>query len=145
MLEKIERYGNAMDSLLHGTPFAIRNFRRQHPHEPVRLFATTKGRRMDNEMPLLWFSRHWAFARYGTLILTDQRLKCGNWSIWLNKLKFAELAVRHQSVWHRGMILHLADYTGDYYQFGMAYLPEWLTQNIVKLKVVDHTHSKRSG
>lgn len=116
---------------LYGVPGKVARFERDNPDETVLAQGAVKAKRSADNQPVQ-YEPEWILARRGALILTDQRLVCDDWSISLERVKYAE-AVTFGS----GMVLKVADDTGTHYQFGLNRSAEWLEQTVLPLKRTD--------
>jgi len=112
------------------TPLTMNKFRNQYPDETIYAYGATKARKTDAEEAVSGTS--WAFSRRSTLILTNERLKCGDWDIPIAKIKYAGA-----SYFGSAIILKIADASGNHYQFGLQKDDAWLHQPILPIKVTD--------
>lgn len=112
------------------SPITLNRFRKQHPDETIYVYGATKAHRTDSEKAVS--GTNWAFSRRSTLILTDERLKCGDWDIPIAKIKYAEA-----SYFGSAIILKVADSSGNHYQFGLQKDDAWLKQSVIPVKLND--------
>lgn len=100
---------------LYRTSSAAARFEEAHPGERVMVAAACKAVRSDQELPLSRGS-HWALARRANLVISEQRLVCGDWEIAVSDVTRAKRAAI-QGTLSRGVVLRLATASG-HYQFG---------------------------
>lgn len=111
-------------------PLALYRFRKSYPNEIIHAYGATKAHRTDSEQEIS--GSGWAFSRRGTLILTDERLLCGDWVIPVDKVKYAEA-----TYFGAAIILKVADNSGNHYQFGLQKDPAWIEQPVIPIKITD--------
>ncbi|MAU10125.1 MAG: hypothetical protein CL607_09910 [Anaerolineaceae bacterium] len=118
---------------------AVRRFVEHHPDEQLLAAGAAKARRMSEEQDVM-YGVGWMVARRAPVILSDHRLKCGDWDIPLAKIKYAEIMTIRSFI-SKGFVIKVADDTGNHYQFGVPYDTAWLEQDVLSFKQVESSMS----
>ena len=75
---------------------------------------------------------HWVTSQRAVVLLTDKKIKCGQWDIPLENIETAQL-LKINSLFGPGQVLKLKTKDEIHYQFGMQFNPEWTNQSVLPL------------
>ena len=113
--------------LIYMTGRARRKFEYANPYETVLATDASKGiiteRNQDIQRGFDWIT-----SQRAIIILTDKKIVCGKWTIFLDTITAAQL-IKCSG----GQVLKISTEDGTNYQFGMQFNPEWTTQQILPL------------
>jgi hypothetical protein len=76
----------------------------------------------------------WVTSQRAVVLLTDKKIKCGQWDIPLENIETAQL-LKINSLFGPGQVLKLKTMDDIHYQFGMQFNPEWTNQNVLPLTI----------
>lgn len=79
---------------------------------------------------------NWVVSRRAVAILTDKRIKCGDWEIPLASITKSEL-IKIRGLISTGQLLHITTDKNEGYQFGMQLNPDWMNQNVLPLQLIN--------
>jgi hypothetical protein len=117
--------------LIYGTGRVRRKFERDNPNEKVLAADSSKGivttTNQDIQRGLDWVT-----SQRAVILLTDQKLVCGKWTIPLDTISTAQL-LKINSLFGGGQILKVQTTDDKNYQFGMQRNPEWTSQQRLPL------------
>ncbi|MEQ1732732.1 MAG: hypothetical protein ABL940_03615 [Bacteroidia bacterium] len=117
--------------LIYGTRRIKRKFELSNPSE--RVFATDASKGiMTTTNQDIKRGLNWATSQRAIVILTDQKIICGNWIIPLDSISTAQL-VKINSLFGGGQVLKIQTTDDKNYQFGMQLNPEWTSQKKLPL------------
>lgn len=119
--------------LVAGTKRIRRNFERKNPNEKVLAADAGKGIMTSTDQNIQR-GLDWATAQRAVIMLTDQNIICGKWTIPLVNVSTAQL-IKINSTFGSAQILKIQTTDDKNYQFGMQINPEWTTQNRLPLKL----------
>ncbi|AEE48719.1 hypothetical protein Halhy_0812 [Haliscomenobacter hydrossis DSM 1100] len=117
--------------LIYGTGRTRRRFELDHPNEKVLAADASKGivttTNQDIQRGLDWVT-----SQRAVVLLTDQKIICGKWTIPLDTISRAQLFKIH-SLFGSGQVLKVQTTDDKNYQFGMQLNPEWTNQQRLPL------------
>lgn len=117
--------------LIYRTRRVRRKFERDNPNEKVLAADASKGivttTNQDIQRGLDWVT-----SQRGVVLLTDQKLVCGKWTIPLDNISKAQL-LKINSLFGGGQVLKVQTTDNKNYQFGMQLNPEWTSQQRLPL------------
>lgn len=117
--------------LIYGTGRVRRKFERNNPNEKVLAADASKGivttTNQDIQRGLDWVT-----SQRAVILLTDQKLVCGKWTIPLETISTAQL-LKIKSLFGGGQVLKVQTTDDKNYQFGMQLNPEWTSQQRLSL------------
>lgn len=76
----------------------------------------------------------WVTSQRAVVLLTDKKVKSGQWNIELDNIESAQLVLVN-SLYGKGQILKISTIDNKHYQFGMQFSPEWTNQNVLPLTI----------
>jgi hypothetical protein len=76
----------------------------------------------------------WAVSQRAIILLTDKKVICGKWTIFLEDIATAQL-LKINSLLGGGQVLRIQTKDNKNYQFGMQLNPEWTTQKTLPLSL----------
>lgn len=106
---------------LYGTGRAKNAFELLNPNEPVLMATACKAR--QPAAPNL--GAGWAFSKRSALLITEQRMLCGDWDIPIDALERVSYS-SFNGVTSKGMVLTVLTRDGESYQFGLGKSEDWL-------------------
>jgi hypothetical protein len=121
----------AVVDLFYGVNRAKKNYQRLNTSEKVLAADGAKGIKTQGDKAIETGAQ-WIGAKRAVVMLTDQRIKCGDWNIPLDTIKTANL-LKIGSLFGQGQILKIQTNDSQYYQFGMQFNPEWVNQDVLPL------------
>ena len=130
--EKMELLKKITD-LIFGTKSVKNNFSTNYPGEKILASDASKGFRTEQEEDIKYGS-NWTTSQRAIIILTDKRIKCGQWEIRLDEIENAKL-VKVSSMFIPVYILKLKTTNKGYFQFGMQMNQEWVNQTVLPLEL----------
>ena len=74
----------------------------------------------------------WVTSQRSVILLTDKRVKCGQWDIPLDNIASAEL-LKINTTFGPGQVLKITTKDQENFQFGMQMNHEWTTQKVLPL------------
>ena len=116
----------SLTDLMYRTKRTRRKFELDNPDEVVLAADASKGIIATDHN--LQRGPQWITSQRAVILLTDKRIICGKWTIPLDTISFASLLT-----YGTGQVLMLETNTGEKYQFGMQYNPEWESQQVLSL------------
>ena len=117
--------------LIYGTERARRKFEQDNPNEKVlaadasKSIVTTTNQGIQRGLD-------WVTSQRAVVILTDQKIVCGKWTIPLDTISSAQL-LKINSLFGGGQVLKVQTKDDKNYQFGMQLNPEWTNQQYLPL------------
>lgn len=112
--------------LIYGTERVRRTFERDNPDEKVLAADASKGivtaTNQDIQRGLDWIT-----SQRAVVMLTDQKIVCGKWTIPLDTIATVQL-LKINSLLGSGQVLKIQTTDNKNYQFGMQLNPEWTNQ-----------------
>jgi hypothetical protein len=116
---------------IYGTGRVRLKFSTDNPNERVLAADASKGI-MTKENNEIKRGFDWTTSQRAVLLLTNKRLKCGEWDIPLEKIDSAEL-VKINTTFGPGQVLKITTNDQDNFQFGMQMNQEWTKQSALPL------------
>lgn len=116
---------------IYGTGRVRKKFATQNPNEIVLAADASKGI-MTKGNREVERSLNWATSQRAVVLLTDKRIKCGQWDIPLYNIESAQL-VKINTAFGPGQVLKLETKDKENYQFGMQMNREWTKQEVLPL------------
>ena len=126
---------NRLTQLLYRTEAKRRAFLRAHPDEPLCAAGASKAIRVDSDRPVGRGAR-WVVARRAVLLVSDERLVCGDWEVPVEDIEQAVI-LRLKSTSGRGIVLKIATRGGQHYQFGLLHDDAWFERLPFPVEVQD--------
>ena len=111
--------------------FQVKRYKNKHPDTPVLIADATKARQMEANADVK-NGAGWIFSRRAVLMLTEDKLVCGDWHIPLNQIDSVSL-LEVKQLFLKTHILKVQS-NGQHYQFGLPYNPSWEEQTHFPLK-----------
>jgi hypothetical protein len=112
--------------IIYGTGRIRRKFEQDNPNEKVLAADASKGivttTNQDIQRGLDWVT-----SQRAVVLLTDQKIICGKWTIPLDTISTAQL-LKINSLFGGGQVLKVQTTDDKNYQFGMQLNPEWTNQ-----------------
>lgn len=108
-------------------------FRKQNPDEAILAADGAKAICTNAEVGVER-RLEWAASRRSVVMLTDKRIKCGNWNIPLDEITSATV-VQFLSFFGQGQVVKIETVHGKHYQFGMQRNQEWTNQNVLPVTI----------
>jgi len=127
----INKLLKAIVDLFYGVNRVKKNYQQLNPSETVLAADGAKGIKTQGDKEIETGAQ-WIGAKRAVVMLTDQRIKCGDWNIPLETINTAKL-LKIASLFGQGQILKIQTNDSQYYQFGMQFNPEWVNQNTLPL------------
>jgi hypothetical protein len=128
MLNKLQK---AIVDLFYGIDRVKKNYQRLNPSENILAADGAKGIKTTGDKEIETGTQ-WIGAKRAVIMLTDQRIKCGDWNIPLETIQTAKL-LKIASLFGQGQILKIQTNDSQHYQFGMQINPAWLKQDVLPL------------
>ena len=116
---------------IYGTEQIKLKFLTDHRDEKVLAADASKGI-MTKEKNEVKRGFDWVTSQRAVVLLTDKRIKCGQWDIPLEIIKNAELVKIH-TTFGPGQVLKITTNEQDNFQFGMQMNKEWTEQKVLPL------------
>lgn len=107
------------------------NYSRDNPTERILAADGSKGITTKGDKGIER-GLDWVTSQRAVVLLTDKKIKCGQWVIPLEKIETAQL-LKINSLFGQGQVLKLKTEDDNHYQFGMQFNPEWINQNVLPL------------
>lgn len=117
--------------LIYGTGRIKRKFELSNPNERVFAADASKGIMTTTNQDIKR-GLNWATSQRAIVMLTDQKIICGNWIIPLDTISTTQL-VKINSLFGGGQVLKIQTTDDKNYQFGMQLNPEWTSQKKLPL------------
>ena len=116
---------------IYGTRRVRRQYSTNNPDEKVLAADASKGimTKGDNEVKR---GLDWARSQRAVVLLTDKRIKCGQWNIPLEKIESSEL-VKINTTFGPGQVLKIRTKDQNNFQFGMQMNREWTDQDVLPM------------
>lgn len=127
--------------LLYGVERAKTNYARANPTEKILAADGSKGITTKGEKEIER-GLDWVTSQRAVVLLTNKKIKCGQWEIPLENIETAQL-LKIRSLFGPGQVLRVKTKDGSHYQFGMQLNPEWANQNALPL-TIEHGQIKTS-
>lgn len=119
--------------LIYGTQQVKKRYELDHPNETVMAADACKGI-VNNSDRELERGLDWVGAQRAVILLSDQKIICGRWTIMLNDVEKAQL-IKINDLISSAQVLKIQTKDNRYYQFGMQINPEWTRQTALVLQV----------
>ena len=119
--------------LLYGTQRVKKRYELEHPDETVLAADACKGI-VNNSDRVLERGLDWVGALRAVILLSDQKIICGRWTIMLDDIETAQL-IKINSLFGGAQVLKIQTKDDRYYQFGMQINPDWTRQTALVLQV----------
>lgn len=117
--------------LIYGTGRVRRKFEQANPNEKVlaadasKVIVTTTNQDIQRGLD-------WVTSQRAVVLLTENKIVCGKWSISLDEITTAQL-LKIKSLFGGGQVLKVQTTDDKNYQFGMQLNPEWINQQRLPL------------
>jgi hypothetical protein len=118
--------------LIYGTGRVRREFEQENPSEKVLAADASKGIVTSTNQDIQR-GLDWVISQRAVVLLTENKIICGKWSIPLDTISTAQL-LKINSLFGAGQILKVQTTDDKNYQFGMQLNPEWTNQQRLPLK-----------
>ncbi|MFH1778572.1 MAG: hypothetical protein ABH847_00870 [Candidatus Omnitrophota bacterium] len=122
-----------LTNFIFGVPWTIKSLRKKEPNSKIIASGATKGRILKNESNVQ-YGFGWIISRRSALILTEEKLLCGNWVIPLSDIQKASM-LKFRSTFSKGLVLKISTKNNKHYQFGLTYDPIWENQKILQFEI----------
>lgn len=126
---------NGIVNIIYGTNRAVNKFLLYHPDEQVIAASGVKGVKSTPKSEVDTGAK-WIVSRRAVAILTDKRIKCGDWDIPLSSINSAEL-INLRGLISKGQLLNISTEDNVGYQLGMQLNKDWLNSDHLKLEYLD--------
>ena len=126
---------NSIINIIYGTKRAVNKFKLAHPDEKVIAASGVKGVKSTPKSEVDTGAK-WIVSRRAVAILTDKRIKCGDWDIPLSTINSAEL-INLRGLISKGQLLNISTVDKVGYQLGMQLNKDWLNSEHLKLEYVN--------
>ena len=117
--------------LIYGVGRVKANYSKDNPTEKILAADGSKGITTKGNKGIER-GLDWVTSQRAVVLLTDKKIKCGQWDIPLEKIENAQL-LKINSLFGQGQVLKLKTKDDNHYQFGMQFNPEWTNQNVLPL------------
>ncbi|HSU51769.1 MAG TPA: hypothetical protein VLJ41_14290 [Segetibacter sp.] len=117
--------------LIYGTGRVRRKFELDNPSEKVLAADASKGI-VTTSNQNIQRGLNWVTSQRAVVVLTDQKIVCGKWTIPLDTISTAQL-IKINSLFGGGQVLKVQTTDDKNYQFGMQLNPEWTSQQQLPL------------
>lgn len=118
--------------LIYGTKRVVKRYQLNHPAETVFAADASKGI-ITSANKQVERGLDWITSQRAVVLLTNQKLVCGQWTIPLNEIISAKL-IMVKSLFGGGQVLSVQT-VGRSLQFGMQINPEWANQKVLPLTI----------
>jgi len=122
-------------NFIYGTNRVVLKFKEANPDEKVIAANGVKAIKSEPKTEVDT-GAHWIVSKRAVAILTDKRIKCGNWSIPLKEITSSEL-VNLNGLISKGQLLNVSTANNEGYQFGMQLNKDWTKSEDLKLTYID--------
>jgi hypothetical protein len=119
--------------LIYGVGRVKTNYLRTNPTEKILAADGSKGITTKGDKGIER-GLDWVTSQRAVVLLTDKKIKCGQWDIPLENIETAQL-LKINSLFGPGQVLKLKTMDDIHYQFGMQFNPEWTNQNVLPLTI----------
>jgi hypothetical protein len=119
--------------LIYGVGRTKANYLKNNPSEKILAADGSKGITTKGDEGIER-GLDWVTSQRAVVLLTDKKVKCGQWDIPLENIASAQL-LKINSVFGPGQVLKLKTKDDTHYQFGMQFNPEWTDQKVMPLKL----------
>ncbi|WP_413532329.1 hypothetical protein [Empedobacter brevis] len=117
--------------LIYGTGRIRRKFEYNNPNEKI-LAADASKSIMTTSNQDIQHGFDWVTSQRAVVLLTDNKIVCGKWTIPLETISTAKL-LKINSLFGSGQVLKVQTTDDKNYQFGMQLNPEWTNQQRLPL------------
>lgn len=128
MLNKLMK---GLVDLIYGTKRVRKKYEESNPGEKVVASDASKGITTTQEQAITR-GTDWVTSQRAVLLLTNNNIICGKWTIPIDQIKSSEL-LKFSSLFGDGAVLKIQTNEGINYQFGMQINPEWTEQQVIPL------------
>jgi hypothetical protein len=119
--------------LIYGVGRVKTNYLKTNPTEKILAADGSKGITTKGDKGIER-GLDWVTSQRAVVLLTDKKIKCGQWDISLENIETAQL-LKINSLFGPGQVLKLKTKDDIHYQFGMQFNPEWTNQNVLPLTI----------
>lgn len=126
---------NRIMNTVYGTKKAVNKFQLTHLDEHIIAVSGVKGI-ISTPKSEVNTGVKWILSRRAVAILTNKRIKCGDWDIPLSSIKSAEL-IKFRGLISKGQLLNISTKDNIGYQLGMQRNMDWLKSEHLILEYVD--------
>lgn len=126
---------NRLIDIIYGTNRVVKEFELAYPGERVIAASGVKGVKSTPKTEVDTGAK-WIVSRRAVAILSDQRIKCGDWDIPLEEIESAEL-INLRGLISKGQLLNISTRDNIGYQMGMQLNPDWLNSDQLNLQYVN--------
>lgn len=118
---------------IYGTGRVRRKYSTDHPDEKVVAADASKGimTKGDSDVKRGF---DWVTSQRAVVLLSDKRIKCGQWNIPLEDIASSEL-VKINTTFGSGQVLKITTKDQNNFQFGMQMNREWTDQTVLPLNL----------
>lgn len=126
---------NSIINVIYRKNRAVSKFKIAHPDEKVIAVSGVKGVKSTPKTEVDTGAK-WIVSRRAVAILTDKRIKCGDWDIPLSSISSAEL-INLRGLISKGQLLNISTLDKVGYQLGMQLNKDWLKSEDLKLEYLN--------
>ena len=126
---------NSLINIIYGTRKVVNKFQLAHPEEQIIATSGVKGVKSTPKSEVDTGAK-WIVSRRAVAILTNKRIKCGDWDIPLSSISNAEL-INLRGLISKGQLLNISTVDNVGYQLGMQLNKDWLNCDHLKLEYLD--------
>ena len=118
---------------IYGTRQVRRQYSTENPDEKVLAADASKGimTKGNNDVRR---GLDWVTSQRAVVLLTNKRIKCGQWNIPLEEIVSSEL-VKINTSFGPGQVLKITTKDQNNFQFGMQVNGEWTDQKVLSLTI----------
>lgn len=127
--------------LIYGVERVKTNYSRINPTEKILAADGSKGITTKGTKGIE-SGFDWVTSQRAVVLLTNKKIKCGQWEIPLENIETAQL-LKINSLFIPGQVLKLKTKDDNHYQFGMQFNPDWINQTVLPL-TLEQGHVKTS-
>ena len=121
-------------NFIYGTNRVVKKFQATHPHEKVIASSAVKAIKSTPKTEVDTGAQ-WIVSKRTVAILTDKRIKCGDWDIPLETITSSEL-IPFSGLISKGQLLSISTTNNEGFQLGMQLNKDWLNQEPLNLQYV---------
>ena len=120
-------------NFIYGTRRIRREYSTENPDEKILAADASKGilSKGDNDVKR---GLDWVTSQRAVVLLTDKRIKCGQWNIPLEEISSSEL-IKISTTFGPGQVLKISTKDQNHFQFGMQMNKEWTDQKVLPLTI----------
>jgi hypothetical protein len=124
-----------MMDFIYGTARVRRKYLAEHPDETVLAADASKGIMTKGDKDIRR-GAGWVTSQRAVILLSDKRIKCGQWDIPLDHITSSEL-IKINTTFGPGQVLKLSTKDQHHFQFGMQMNSEWTEQTVLPLTLAE--------